>query len=79
MKINEIEKDIKIPQRNSEIYPLEKMEIGDSFLITPTDEDLRKIQRRVQPAIWYYGRYHHLKFKTRLMKNENGVRIWRVK
>ena len=80
MKIHNIEKGIKIPLRNSELYRLEEMEIGDSFLLEKTNEkDLRLLQRRIQPTIHYYSRNHNIKFKTRTMIKENGIRIWRVK
>ena len=55
------------------------MELDDSVLIiahngvTPS-----KLKRRVCRAKRYYGQINGKKFKTRMMREENGVRVWRV-
>ena len=79
MIIHEIEKGIEVPKRNSISYPFSKMEVGDSVLYEVTDgESLRMLARRVQPAMHHYKK-HNQKFVSRTIKEENGIRVWRVK
>jgi len=80
MKINKIEKDVKIPVVHSRYkYPWEDMEVGDSVFIEAEDgESLFNLKRRVGPAALYYGNVTGKKFKTMLVREENGVRTWRV-
>ena len=78
MKIHEIEKGREIPLRNSINYPFFKMEVGDSVFFERTNEEtLRMLARRVQPAMFHYKK-HNEKFVSRTIKEENGVRVWRV-
>ena len=42
-------------------------------------ETLDKLKRRVGPSARYYGKVSGKKFKTLLMREENGVRVWRVR
>jgi len=80
MIINAIEKDVDIPTVHSRYkYPWEVMEINDSvFIIAEKGETLDKLKRRVGPSARYYGKVSGKKFKTLLMREENGVRVWRV-
>ena len=80
MIIHEIEKDIEMPIRHRDLYPLSKMAVGNSFLVEKThEEDLRRLQTRLQPVIYYYKKNYNKTFATRTMEKENGVRVWRVK
>ena len=81
MKIHEIEKGIEVPFGNRRtVYPFKEMEVGDSFLVTPADyEELRTVARRIPPSANRFGKNHNMKFSIRLMKKENGIRVWRVK
>jgi len=80
MIINKIEKDVKVPDVHSRHkYPWDQMEINDSVLITAEKgEPLNKLKRKVGPAARYYGDVSGKKFKTLLMREENGVRVWRL-
>jgi hypothetical protein len=80
MIINEIEKGIAIPSVHSRYqYPWEVMEVNDSVLIlAEKEESLDKLKRRVGPSARYYGNVTGKKFKTLLMREENGVRVWRT-
>ena len=80
MKIGKIEKDAKIPEVHSKHkYPWPEMEVGDSvFVKAENDEDLFKIKRKVGPAARYYGDVTGKKFKTLMIREENGVRVWRL-
>ena len=80
MKINKIEKNIKIPEVHSKVqYPWPEMEVGDSVLIqAEKGEKLYNLKRRVGPAARYYGEKSAKKFKTLIEHETNGVRVWRV-
>jgi len=80
MKIHEIEKDIKIPISNSMMYPiLAEMEIGESCLITPTNnESIQEIRWRINSATHHYNKKTKKQIVSRTMKKENGIRIWRI-
>ena len=78
-----IEKNIPIPRslgggRTSEyFYPLEKMQVGDSFLIhleKYTNKERAKIASRV--AMWQKRNATDKKFATRRV--DEGVRVWRT-
>jgi len=80
MKINKVEKKAPNPVIHLQNkYPWAEMELDDSVLIiahngvTPS-----KLKRRVCRAKRYYGQINGKKFKTRMMREENGVRVWRV-
>jgi Ribonuclease G/E len=78
--ISEIEKDIKMPTVRSKFkYPWDKMELNDSIFITAEEgESLEKLKRQVGPAARYYGNVSGKKFKTILMRADNGIRVWRI-
>jgi len=80
MIINEIEKGIDIPSVHSRYqYPWEVMEVNDSvFILAEKGEPLDKLKRRVGPSARYYGNVTGKKFKTLLMREDNGVRVWRI-
>jgi hypothetical protein len=80
MKINKVEKKVPNPVIHSKTkYPWAEMEIGDSVLIiADKGQTLSKLKRRVGRAGRYYGQINGKKFKTLMMREENGVRTWRV-
>ena len=80
MKIGTIEKNVKIPEVHSKTqYPWPEMEVGDSVLIlADKGEKLYNLKRKVGPAARYYGQKTGKKFKTLMIREENGVRVWRV-
>ena len=80
MKIGKIEAKVAIPEVHSKHkYPWAEMEVEDSVFITAEDgEDLFNLKRKVGPAARYYGDVTGKKFKTLVMREENGVRIWRI-
>ena len=80
MKIGKIETKVTIPEVHSKHkYPWPEMEVEDSVFITAEEgEDLFNLKRKVGPAARYYGDVTGKKFKTLVMREENGVRIWRI-
>ena len=80
MKINKVEKKVPNPVIHSKNkYPWAQMELGDSVLIIANNgETLSKLKRRVGRAGRYFGQINGKKFKTLMMRKENGVRVWRV-
>ncbi len=80
MIINKIEKGIKIPAVHSKHkYPWDLMQVNDSvFIRVDKGESLYKLKRKVGPAARYYGDVTGKKFKTLLMREDNGVRVWRI-
>jgi len=80
MRINKIEKDVKLPEVHSKHkYPWDQMEVNDSVLITADKgQSLYDLKRKVGPAARYYGDVTGKKFKTLLMREDNGVRVWRI-
>ena len=80
MRINKIENNVKLPEVHSKNkYPWGQMEVNDSVLIKPDEgQSLYELKRKVGPAASYYGDVTGKKFKTLLMWEEEGVRIWRI-
>lgn len=78
MKVGPIEKNIPV-WKYSPKYPIGEMEIGDSFLAEPeAGEDLRILQNRMYPRLIKHARELRIRLVTRIMKDQNGVREWRV-
>jgi hypothetical protein len=81
MRIQEVEKNIPFPEvvsKHKYLWP--DMEVGDSVLIqVEKGESLHKLKRKVWSASNYYGKKTGKKFKTMLMHEESGVRVWRLK
>ena len=80
MKKGKVEKKVPIPVVHSKFkYPWAWMELGDSVLIIADNgETLSKLKRRVGRAGRYYGQINGKKFKILMMREENGVRVWRI-
>ncbi len=81
MIINTIEKDVEIPVVHSKFkYPWDEMAVNDSvFIGAEKGESLFKLKRTVGPSASYYGNVTGKKFKTMLMREDHGVRVWRIK
>ena len=80
MRTQKIEKNFPFPEVISKYdYPWPDMELGDSVLIQTKDgESLFKLKRKVWSAANYYGKKANKKFKTILLHEKNGVRVWRI-
>jgi hypothetical protein len=74
-----IDKNIPIPSRvRNRVYPLNKMEVGDSFF-KEIDENKSKHyeKQKIYMAVWRHCQNHsNKKFTT--ASEENGVRVWRI-
>ena len=72
-----IEKDvpIPIPRQKAEGFPLQEMEVGDSFLVRVTGKATLNYARSY-PNAW--GKTHGRRFTVRYFKEANAVRIWRI-
>jgi len=78
-----IEKNVPMPEyspRGAKLYPLEKMEIGDSFLIPKSEDEtgppLKTLRGRVNGIIGTVQRRTNLRFATITMPE--GIRVWRI-
>lgn len=79
----EIDKNIPVPTSGIQKgrprkYPIESLEIGDSFLI-PYEKDVNKnaMHSRASGSIANFRKKHpEKKFTTRQM--EDGIRVWRI-
>ncbi len=80
MIINPIEKNVHIPAVHSKHkYPWESMEVNDSvFFKAEKGDSLYNLKRKVGPAARYYGDVTGKKFKTLLMREDGGIRVWRI-
>lgn len=58
-------------------YPLDRMDIGDSFFVPLNGQkSLYVLQRRLSSTATQYGRRHYMKFVT--SGQGDGVRVWRI-
>jgi len=80
MKIGKIEKEVKVPIVHSRFnFPWDEMNVGDSVFIEPEEgQTLFALKRKVGPSARYYGNMTGKKFKTLMVREDNGVRVWRV-
>ncbi len=80
MKIGKIEKKVEIPAVHSKHkYPWPDMQVGDSvFIKADKGKDLYNLKRKVGPSARYYGDVTGKKFKTLMIREDNGVRVWRI-
>ncbi len=80
MQIGKIEKDVKVPVVHSkQKFPWEEMEVGDSvFIAAEKGQSLFDLKRIVGPSARYFGNVSGKKFKTLMVREDNGVRIWRL-
>ena len=69
----EIEKNIPRPRKSgSQKFPLDKMEIDDSFFVPEIDEK----PHNISAYLVMYGKRNNKKYTMR--KIQNGYRIWRI-
>ncbi len=80
MIVNKIEKNVSIPKVHSKHkYPWDEMDVNDSvFIKAGQGESLYKLKRTVGPAARYYADVTGKKFKTLLMREDQGIRVWRI-
>lgn len=69
-----------LPQRRRPIkYPLEGLEIGQSFLVPAASiEELRKVRARVANSIQAFEKQTCGQRKFTLQTTSDDVRVWRV-
>ena len=78
MKVGPIEKNIPV-WRHGLKYPIGEMEIGDSFFVEAENgETIRDVQKRIVPTILKHAQRLGIKTTIRTMKDQNGLRVWRV-
>jgi len=74
-----IDKNVDIPTRNKrrgkKIYPFGTMDVGDSFFVECTKDDLSRTQCLIL-ASCRPGRFDGKMFTTRRV--EGGIRCWRL-
>lgn len=80
MQIGNIEKNVGIPAVHSRfVFPWEDMEVNDSvFVGADKGETLFNLKRKVGPSARYYGNVTNKTFKTLMVREDNGVRVWRL-
>jgi len=80
MKIGKIEKNVEIPAVHSKNkYPWAEMKVGNSVFVEGEEgQSLFDLKRKVGPSARYYGQVTGKQFKTLMMREENGVRVWRL-
>ena len=80
MQIGKIEKNVEVPVVHSSFkFPWKEMEVGDSvFVEVEKGQSLFNLKRKVGPSARYYGVVTGKKFKTLMISEDNGVRVWRV-
>lgn len=80
MQIGKIEKGVEIPDVHSKNkFPWAEMEVGNSVVVEAEEgQSLFALKRIVGPSARYYGIVTGKKFKTLMIREENGVRVWRL-
>ena len=83
MSVFKVDKDIKMPPRWQDggytgIYPFNKMDVGDSFMVPAQSGNLRQQKRICAAAIWYCKRFNGKKFKFSVRAVSEGFRCWRI-
>lgn len=73
-----IERGLPIPKAKRSKYPLDRLEVGDSFLVpVPPGESADKIKARVATAIQDFKDHDPYRRFT-LRRVEDGIRVWTV-
>ncbi len=70
-----IDKDIPIPT-NYVKFPFGNMVVKDSFFVPLGNRSKESIQASVMASA--ASRFPERRFLTRFIKDENGVRVWRI-
>lgn len=69
-----VEKGIPIPSKPS-LYPFDKMEVGDSFLIACSEEEKYTMRNRAICAAWYERKKTKARYTVGTVAE--GIRVWR--
>ena len=72
-----IERNIPIPRSLTSKYPLEYMEIGDSFLAHDKKEQYKQTNIASSIRQWAIRHGDGMKFTVRQV--DEGIRVWRTK
>lgn len=72
-----IEKNIPLPQ-SSMIYPVLKMEVGDSFFIPCADAEYQIEGGRIRSRLQHEIRHCHPKRTMSVRRVPGGYRVWRI-
>ena len=78
MVFHKIEKEKRIPSLR---YPFKDMRVGDSFFVSLNGRHSYKIAQSILASARFYRRRYNkedFRFITRHIKDEDGVRCWRV-
>lgn len=68
---------VPAPRFQDAVYPFKKMQVGESCLVPPKeDETGRALRERVSAALAHYHRDGSMKFCSR--KVDGGIRVWRI-
>lgn len=67
----DIEKDVPVKKRGDAKYPLEKLEVNDSFLIP-----LKDLEDNTQQSVLTIAKQKNINITTR--KTDQGLRVWRI-
>jgi hypothetical protein len=73
-----VEKGMPVPKarKSRSKYPMDGMQVGDSFEVPFKDPDVTRTMNAVRAAASRWGQKHKRKFVTRKM--EAGIRVWRA-
>jgi|WetSurMetagenome_2_1015567.scaffolds.fasta_scaffold397436_3 hypothetical protein len=75
-----IESNIPIPPpikvENTSKYPINKMKVGDSFLVPFDTKDMDKKRKMRNSLTSVFSRKKPKKFTVRM--TEKGIRVWRI-
>jgi len=79
MKVGSIESGVGIPPAARGLYPLARMQIGESFEVTAeTPEEIKKLSNRIRQAVRAFSsRNPEYAFATRRIDTDR-IRVWRV-
>ena len=73
-----VESNVAVPQAKGKknVYPFNTLEVGDSFMIESSPEQLTKMQRKMSAMCVMSGKRMGKKFITRRV--DGGLRIFRI-
>ncbi len=74
-----IDKGILLPTRSKK-YPLDQLNVGDSFFVFCNGEEPIRVRARISPTMTRIYHATKKRFKSRLITENGiaGVRVWRV-
>lgn len=76
-----IEKNIPIVRARKAFtrFPLDEMEVGDSFYIPLSDQKKESAMASIYSAANSFNRSHKAKIKVSTRSEADGLRVWRIK